>query len=60
VPLYRRGLSPGGTDMSDDKSKTVADRKRINVHEDHELRYWSKKFGVSHDHVLSENHIRTY
>ena len=37
--------------MSDDKSKTVADRKRINVHEVHELRYWSKKFGVSHDQL---------
>jgi hypothetical protein len=33
--------------MSDDRSKTVADRKRINIHEDHELRSWSKKFGVS-------------
>ena len=29
--------------MSDDKSKTVADRKRINVHEDHELRYLVKE-----------------
>jgi hypothetical protein len=37
--------------MSDDKSKTVAGRKRINVHEDHELRYWSKEFGVSHDQL---------
>jgi hypothetical protein len=37
--------------MSDDKSKTVADRIRINVHEGHELRYWSKKFGVSHDRL---------
>jgi hypothetical protein len=27
--------------MSDDRSKTVADRKRINIHEEHELRYWS-------------------
>jgi hypothetical protein len=33
--------------MSDDKSKTVADRKRINIHKDYELRFWSKKFGVS-------------
>ena len=33
--------------MSDDKSKTVAERKRINIHEDYELRFWSKKFGVS-------------
>ena len=37
--------------MADDRSKTVADRKRINVHEDHELRYWSQKFGVSHDQL---------
>ena len=37
--------------MSDDKSKTAADRKRINVHEDYELRYWSQKFGVSHDRL---------
>ncbi|MGB7713715.1 MAG: DUF3606 domain-containing protein [Pseudolabrys sp.] len=33
--------------MSDDKSKTVADWKRINIHKDYELRFWSKKFGVS-------------
>ena len=34
--------------MSDDKSKTGSpDRDRINVHEDYELRHWTKKFGVS-------------
>jgi hypothetical protein len=37
--------------MSDDKSKTVADRKRINVHDHYELRLWSKKFGVSHNEL---------
>ena len=37
--------------MSDNKSKRVADRKRINVHEDHELLYWSHRFGVSHDQL---------
>ena len=37
--------------MSDDKSKTVADRKRINVHKDHELRYWSHRFGGSRDEL---------
>lgn len=37
--------------MSDNKSKTVADRKRINIHEDHELRNWSQKFGVSLDRL---------
>jgi hypothetical protein len=36
--------------MSDDKSKRgIADRDRINVHEDYECRYWSEKFGVSTD-----------
>ncbi|MGE5162657.1 MAG: DUF3606 domain-containing protein [Sphingobacteriales bacterium] len=38
--------------MSDNKSKTAADRKRINVHEDDELRYWSGKFGVTHHQLM--------
>lgn len=34
--------------MPDDKSKTgPADRSRVNIHEDYELRYWSTKFGVT-------------
>ena len=34
--------------MSDDKAKAgKADRIRINVNEDYELRDWSKKFGVT-------------
>ena len=33
--------------MFDDKSKRVGERKRVNVHDDYELRFWSKKFGVS-------------
>ena len=37
--------------MSDDKSKVAADRKRINVNEDYECRYWSEKFGVSADEL---------
>lgn len=36
--------------MADDLSKRgPADRDRINVHEEHELRYWSEKFGVSYE-----------
>lgn len=36
--------------MSDDKSKSgPADRARVNVNEDYELRYWTEKFGVSAD-----------
>jgi hypothetical protein len=27
--------------------KTVADRKHINIHEDYELCFWSKKFDIS-------------
>ena len=34
--------------MSDDKSKsTTQDRLRINVHEDYELRDWSKRLGIT-------------
>ena len=28
--------------MTDDKTKTAAGRKRIDVHEDYELRYWTQ------------------
>lgn len=34
--------------MSDDKRKPGgSDRTRINIHEDYELRDWSKKFNVT-------------
>ena len=34
--------------MSDDTSKTGApDRTRINIHEEHELRYWTGRFNCS-------------
>ncbi|MEO7548599.1 MAG: DUF3606 domain-containing protein [Ramlibacter sp.] len=36
--------------MSDDKSnRGPADAARINVSEDYEVRYWTKKFGVNAD-----------
>ena len=31
--------------------KTNANRQRINVHDEYELHYWSKEFGVSHDEL---------
>ena len=38
--------------MSDDTSKSQGqDRQRINVNQDHELRDWSKKFGVTPDEL---------
>ena len=43
--------------MSDDKSKVAADRKRINVNEDYELRYWTEKFGVSADEWLGGKRV---
>ena len=34
--------------MADDKSMTgQADRSRINIHEDYEVRHWTEKFGVT-------------
>ena len=41
-------ITERGSTMADDKSKTgQADRSRINVNEDYELRDWSQKFGVT-------------
>jgi Protein of unknown function (DUF3606) len=38
--------------MTDDLSKRgTQDRTRINIHEDHEIRYWTQKFGVSQDQL---------
>jgi hypothetical protein len=34
--------------MSDDKgNRGPADRSRVNVHEDYEVRYWTGKFGCT-------------
>jgi hypothetical protein len=38
--------------MSDDKSNTgPQDAARVNVNEDYEVQYWTKKFGVSADQL---------
>jgi hypothetical protein len=43
--------------MSDDRSKRgTQDRTRINTNEDHELRYWSEKFGVSQERLKQAVH----
>lgn len=40
--------------MSDDKIlKNYPDSQRINVNEDYEVQYWSKKFGVSKDQLVA-------
>lgn len=38
--------------MADDKTKRgPQDRLRINVHEDYELRYWTKALGVTEEEL---------
>ena len=37
--------------MDDKTKKGPQDRSRINIHERYELRYWSKKFGVTEDRL---------
>jgi hypothetical protein len=38
--------------MADDKTKTrPQDAQRVNIHEDYELEYWSKKFGSTRDEL---------
>ncbi|MBO0935646.1 DUF3606 domain-containing protein [Fibrella sp. HMF5335] len=40
--------------MADDKSKTgPADDKRINIHEDYEVAYWTKKFGCTKEQLTA-------
>ena len=38
--------------MSDDKKNTgEPDRSRISLHEDHEVRYWTERFGVTKEQL---------
>jgi Protein of unknown function (DUF3606) len=37
--------------MSDDPKKQAQDRQRINVHEDYEVRYWTKALGVTKERL---------
>lgn len=39
--------------MSDDNSKRgTSDRSRINIHEEHEVRYWSTKFDCTREQLV--------
>jgi hypothetical protein len=33
--------------MPDDRTQTAADRRRIDVSQDYEVYYWTRKFGVT-------------
>jgi hypothetical protein len=40
--------------MSDDRTQRgPQDRSRININEDYELQYWSQKFGVTDEELVS-------
>jgi hypothetical protein len=38
--------------MDDLKKKGSQDRSKINIHEDHEVKYWTKELGVSKESLL--------
>jgi hypothetical protein len=47
-----RALHDPGATMSDDTSKRgPADRQRVNVDEDYEVRYWTQKWNVSEERL---------
>ena len=38
--------------MADDlKNRGAQDRSRVNIHEDYEVQYWTKKWGVSKEQL---------
>ena len=40
--------------MADDKKNTgPTDDKRINIHEDYEVAYWTKKFGCTKEQLIA-------
>ena len=40
--------------MADDlKNRGAQDRGRVNVNEDHEVRYWTQKWGVSKEELAA-------
>ncbi len=41
----------GGYMADDPNLRGRQDRARIDIHQEHELRHWSQKFGVSHDEL---------
>jgi hypothetical protein len=40
--------------MADDlKNRGAQDRARVNIHEDHEVAYWTKKWGISKEELAA-------
>jgi hypothetical protein len=53
MPLECRcPVATGGRPMSDDKSnRGQPDRSKINMHEDYEVKYWTKELGVDKEQL---------
>jgi hypothetical protein len=48
------GRRSGELIMADDlKNRGAQDRARVNVNEDHEVRYWTQKWGVSKEQLAA-------
>jgi Protein of unknown function (DUF3606) len=48
------GHRSGELTMADDlKNRGAQDRARVNVNEDHEVRYWTQKWGVSKEQLAA-------
>jgi hypothetical protein len=40
--------------MADDlKNRGAQDRSRVNIHEDHEVRYWTQKWSVTKEQLVA-------
>jgi hypothetical protein len=52
--IHLRSRKFGATSMADDlKNRGAQDRSRISMHEEHEVRYWTKALGVSKEELAS-------
>ena len=45
------GLHPKGKDMSGLTRKETADRSKINLHQPHEVRYWTRHLNISQEEL---------
>jgi hypothetical protein len=53
-PFERFPATDQENTMADDlKNRGAQDRARVNVNEDHEVRYWTQKWGVSKEQLAA-------
>ena len=58
LPKFRQNAHTKVNYMSDNLSKTgKPDDIRVNIHQDHEVRYWSQKLGVTPERLKQVVHV---